>query len=268
MTQLAATPAPALSTLPPLVVRRIGDGSVPILALHGLSASSAFWLPLAEELRHDCTLTIPDLLGFGRSSKPKIDYTVDAHRDALAPIVDEMPATFVIAGHSMGAALAVALAARWPERVERVVLLNGPLNKEYTRKDERFGEISWWSKLFGAIFYGLAPVWARVGYRLRREIPREVVRDYFRHTTASYTTSLRNVVFRRDVLAEVAELRQPVLAIQGGADGVVGDSSALAWPANVEVHIIPSATHTWPLTNPVEAAALIRPFVAQPANRR
>lgn len=241
-----------------LFVRQAGEGRAPVLALHGLSASSAFWLPLVEELKQDFSFVLPDLLGFGSSPKPKLEYTVHVHLEALRPVVESIDGPFDVWGHSMGTSLAIQAAARWPDRIRRVVLFNAPINSTRLKRDERYGEMSWRSRLFGAFFYGLAPLITRIGYRLRPHIPREVVRDYFRHNGYSYTTSLRHLVFERRLLEDMAELRQPVLAIQGGNDGVVGDSSGLAWPPNVTLQIVLDGDHIWPLLRPVEAAGLVR----------
>jgi pimeloyl-ACP methyl ester carboxylesterase len=59
------------------------------------------------------SVVVPDLLGFGRSPKPDTSaYDIDAH---LAAIREYVPSGSTVVGHSVGAVLAAALAAREPE---------------------------------------------------------------------------------------------------------------------------------------------------------
>lgn len=109
-------------TAPVLSVRRWGAGN-PVLLLHGLGASGRYWDRLAEEATRFAGVA-PDLLGFGRSLKPAgSSYSVEEHLDALAPLLEDGS---VVVGHSTGAILAAALAARERERVAALLLVGLP----------------------------------------------------------------------------------------------------------------------------------------------
>jgi lipase len=95
-----------------------------IVCLHGVSSYGGRFDGLAEPLAHRYHVIGLDLLGHGRSPwEPPWD--VDAHLDAIVASVPEEPATWI--GHSFGGRLAAELAAREPDRVERVVLLDPAL---------------------------------------------------------------------------------------------------------------------------------------------
>jgi pimeloyl-ACP methyl ester carboxylesterase len=95
--------------------------------LHGFTGSKENWYPLAERLRGKYRLLIPDLPGWGESErKPGADYgfvaqaaRVDAFIRALSP---RRPV--VLLGHSMGGGIAALVAARYPQQVARVGLLD------------------------------------------------------------------------------------------------------------------------------------------------
>src|SRR5207247_705169 len=108
-----------------------------VLLLHGLFASGAFWLPFARQLGDGFEIVIPDLMGFGRSAKPEADYTAAFHLDALAPLVDSQR-DWMVLGHSLGSALAVQAARRWPDRIRAVVLFNAPVYASADRRAEIF----------------------------------------------------------------------------------------------------------------------------------
>lgn len=71
------------------------------------------------------TVIAPDLIGHGASAKPKGDYSLGAHastvRDLLVALGHES-ATFV--GHSLGGGIAMQLSYQFPERCQRLVLVD------------------------------------------------------------------------------------------------------------------------------------------------
>lgn len=100
-----------------------------IVFIHGLGGSLTTWslnLPAFAERYHICAL---DLVGAGDSDKPEREYSVNALADFLAHALDSFgsdwqhtPLTLV--GHSLGGAIALAFAERYPERTERLVLVD------------------------------------------------------------------------------------------------------------------------------------------------
>jgi lipase len=102
-----------------------GDpGNPTVVCLHGVSSYGGRFDGLAEPLADRYHVISLDLLGHGHSPwEPPWD--VDAHLDAIAASVPAGPAIWI--GHSFGGRLAAELAARDPERVERIVLLDPAL---------------------------------------------------------------------------------------------------------------------------------------------
>ncbi len=96
-----------------------------VLLIHGIGDSSDTWQPLVDELARDYTVIAPDLLGHGRSAKPRADYSVAAYANAmrdLLVVLDIDRATVV--GHSLGGGVAMQFAYQYPERCERLVLVS------------------------------------------------------------------------------------------------------------------------------------------------
>jgi len=106
---------------------RWGDAGPTVLALHGITATHVGWSEVARRLP-DVTLLAPDLRGRGRSRHLPGPYGFAAHVADLVALLDaEGCDRVVVAGHSMGGFVAVALAARHPDRVSRLVLADGGL---------------------------------------------------------------------------------------------------------------------------------------------
>jgi pimeloyl-ACP methyl ester carboxylesterase len=67
-----------------------------------------------------------DLRGRGRSDKPATGYSIEQHGLDILSLLDNLEVNRpVILGHSLGAFISLAFAARYPDRVERIVLVDG-----------------------------------------------------------------------------------------------------------------------------------------------
>lgn len=109
-----------------------GDGPAVVL-LHGLASDSETWDraigPLAERGMHVFAV---DLIGHGRSDKPQRSYLLDDFSDSLRDFFDVVGIeSATLCGHSLGGAVSVFFGDRYPERVERLVLVSaGGLGRE------------------------------------------------------------------------------------------------------------------------------------------
>jgi pimeloyl-ACP methyl ester carboxylesterase len=109
------------------VYERFGGERGPVVAcVHGIGVSGRYLLPTAARLASDCRVYVPDLPGFGRSARLGRRPTVAALTDALAAWLEAATARAdAVVANSFGCQLALALAARRPELVARLVLV-GP----------------------------------------------------------------------------------------------------------------------------------------------
>ncbi|WP_106186161.1 alpha/beta fold hydrolase [Umezawaea tangerina] len=104
-----------------------GDGP-PVLLVHGSGPGVSAWANwrtvLPELSRHHRALA-PDVLGFGYTQRPRdVAYGPDVWLDHLLGFLDALGLARVsVVGNSFGGALALRLAAKAPERVDRLVLM-------------------------------------------------------------------------------------------------------------------------------------------------
>jgi pimeloyl-ACP methyl ester carboxylesterase len=118
-----------------LHVARWGEGGQVVLGIHGVTASSMSLLPIARRLGPALMLVAPDLRGRGGSASLPGPYGLQAHAQDCAAVIETVaPGAVVVLGESMGAYVAVVLAAARPDLVQRLVLVDGglplPLPKE------------------------------------------------------------------------------------------------------------------------------------------
>jgi pimeloyl-ACP methyl ester carboxylesterase len=103
--------------------RMAGDGP-PLLLIHGIGDSSDTWLDTIPRLARRYTVIAPDLLGHGRSARPRADYAVAAYacgmRDLLGVLNIDRAS---VIGHSLGGGIAMQFAYQFPERCERLILV-------------------------------------------------------------------------------------------------------------------------------------------------
>lgn len=101
------------------------EGAPPVLLLHGGGVAGWMWEPLARELGEDWRLLIPDLPGHGRSAGQPYEShaaTLAALRGLLAGTTGGTKVTVI--GFSLGAQLAILLAATQPARVSGAVIVS------------------------------------------------------------------------------------------------------------------------------------------------
>jgi pimeloyl-ACP methyl ester carboxylesterase len=103
---------------------RTGTGP-PIVFLHTLRTQLDYFLPLVRALGQGVDMVIPDLPGHGHSSAPAVEYTASYFTNAIEQFLDSCDLKdTVLVGESIGASIALGLAARQNPRITRVVALN------------------------------------------------------------------------------------------------------------------------------------------------
>jgi pimeloyl-ACP methyl ester carboxylesterase len=97
----------------------------PLLLVHGFGASTDHWRKNISGLCEDFEVYAIDLLGYGRSAKPKLPYCADVWRDQLHDFITEVIGEkAVIAGNSLGGYASLCVAAQCPDAAAGLVLLN------------------------------------------------------------------------------------------------------------------------------------------------
>src|SRR5256714_1401873 len=110
-----------------IYVRWGGTGAVVVL-IHGYAENSDSWAPLAADLMKDHTVVVPDLRGIGRSSKPTGGYDKKTEAKDIRAVVTALgfDKTSVVA-HDIGNMVAYAYAALYPDKVDRLVVMDAPI---------------------------------------------------------------------------------------------------------------------------------------------
>src|SRR5207245_5506485 len=119
----------------------MGSGPVVVL-LHGLGSRKEDWMPVLEPMAQKYRLLVPDQIGFGKSDKPLLDYSVQTYVDFLNEFLRQLKVEKAsLVGESLGgwiAALYVAEVGGGAHMVavERRVVGDGAGRKQGTALSE------------------------------------------------------------------------------------------------------------------------------------
>lgn len=187
-------------------VQEVGAGP-PVVMLHGLLLGSiaTWYFTAAPALAQFRRVLMFDLRGHGLSERPASGYgTAEMVADLHALTADE-PTPFALVGHSYGAVVALRFALAYPERVERLALVEGPLPPSELMPIVRLSP----NELFEALPQGVRDAVVRGGRQAKRLV--ESVGALLRDTTLP-----RDVAAEEDVSeTDLAQLTCPVLCVYG-----------------------------------------------------
>ena len=265
----------------------------PIIFVHGLAASSAFWFRATEFLGDLAPMLTYDLRGHGRSSIPPSGYAVADHARDLIELMDFLhieKATLI--AHSFGGCVATRAVLDQPDRFRHLVLADTrlkefqpvldaefwPMREEQRATLEQLGfELEDTDDEAGV---SLLTALARVTLHAKKAAPDDDatlprwVRAYFgrgvsRHSAMRWiklveVTSLLDDIKRHDRLdlESLKSLRLPLLALYGEISPLLPSGKQLkATRSEVELRIIHEAGHFFPAMRPKEFATFVSQFL-------
>jgi pimeloyl-ACP methyl ester carboxylesterase len=267
--------------------------ALPLLLLHGLASAAAIWELVAPALAAERRVVALDQRGHGLSDKPDTGY------DFATIVTDDIAAAdalglgprFAVAGHSWGANVALELAARHPDRVAALLLVDGGFGMLRERPGATWEQVS--RDLAPPRFAGTPRdvflVWVRdgipnagpeveeielrivdlrpddtVGPRLAFENHMKILRAMWDQDAAALFPAVQAPA--RYILAEGAGVGGATPSAEDGflaakRRGAAQARERMANAPAVEVVWLPDTVHDIPLQRPAELAARMREFL-------
>jgi len=227
-------------------VQLTGEGP-PLLLLHGLGGSGRYWVGLAPSLASTRTLIAPDLAGFGRSDKPRVDYTRELHLDTLDSLLSALhvEGSMDVAGHSMGGILSALWARRRPAMVRSLAVIASPFPREHLRPAGLR-----MTRSRGTVYRALQQLLPILSPLVRSATyPREVIADYLRHTQESYRQTSNALIWDPAAAVALAGLDvalsgRPQLLLYSDEDTTIAAESRERWRTllpDADMVVIPGA---------------------------
>jgi pimeloyl-ACP methyl ester carboxylesterase len=201
-----------------------------VLCLHSVFVDARAFAPLAELLSDEFRVICPDLPGYGDSEKPPLNrfsYGVDAFTEALVDLYGGLGLTrSIVVGHGLGGSIAMTLAARHPELVSRLVLID-PICRQIPLF---LGHQALLVPFVGGFFYKqlIGRTVFRTIFRDRlygehTKVKSQTIDAYFESFNSpagrgSLLATLRATSDTRPILAQTVRLNVPTLIIWGRHD--------------------------------------------------
>jgi 3-oxoadipate enol-lactonase len=241
-----------------------GQG-IAIVFIHGLGGACSIWHSQAESLSGHYRTIIYDWLGSGNSAKPRREHSVESWADEARGLCDALEisaAAFV--GHSLGAAVAVTVAARYPQLARAIALL-GPVTKlpggAVNAIRERAAKVR---------AEGMAPMADALPMTALAASTREsnpAVHALFRalilsNDGESYALHCE-ALLRADANQSLAQVGCPALLIAGEADPTAPPAAVQNLAAglrNASTLVIPRAAHAMQLDQPAQVTRALEEF--------
>ena len=236
----------------------------PLVLLHAFPFDGRMWKATAEALADRCRTIVPDLRGFGGSDLGGGEVSIAGMADDVAGLLDHLGvARATVGGLSMGGYVTLAFAARYPGRLDGLILA-----------DTRAAADSEKARAGRAATLALVEAQGVAAYLERQlaallspsasETVRAQVRDLGQQSAAGVCAGIRALRDRPDRQAELAAIACPTLVIAGTADSLstLEEMTAMAGQIrSARLVPIPGAGHLSNLERPAEFAAAIRDFL-------
>jgi len=263
-----------------IFVRWGGKGSV-VLLIHGYAENSDSWAPLAGDLMKDHTVVVPDLRGIGKSSKPEGGYDKKTQAKDMRAVVTGLgyDKTFVVT-HDIGNMVAYAYAATYPDKVERLVVMDAPIPGVEPWKEILQNPGVWHFNFHGPDAERLVAGRERIYFdRIWNDFtgdlskPDEATRNFFAATYAQpggmRAGFAQFAAFSQDAkdneVFERVKLTMPVLAV--GGEKSFGPLQAVIMrhvATNVQEAVVTGSGHWLMEERPAYTVTLIRNFLDSP----
>ena len=232
---------------------RTSEGTTPpnapaIVMLHGLATSNIYMLPTARLLAPHYRVYIPDMPGFGKSTKPKHVFTLIELADMLVEWMQEVgieQATWL--SNSLGCQIIAHLAMRHPDCVERMVLVGPAMDPQALTAHQEIG------RWLHNIIYEPKHLYPIVFY------------DYARSGLRRIVTTLRYGLQDR-IDEHLPLIKVPTLVVRGSCDTIVPQrwaEEATHLLPDGQLVVIEGAAHDVNYNSPKQLAQCVRDFVGE-----
>jgi pimeloyl-ACP methyl ester carboxylesterase len=262
---------------------RVGGAGPAVVLLHGFGDTGDMWAPVAKVLVAKHTVVVPDLQGMGSSAHPDTGYTKKNEAVDIAGVMDALHIQKAdLVTHDIGNMVGYALAAQYPARITKWVVIDAPLpGIGQIWQDQLVNPKTWHFNFYGPDeerlvagrerifldrFYNeLSAHPARIDEATRAHYAAIYGKPHAMHDAfEQFKAFPQDGVDNREMLAKGGKLTMPVYAL--GAEKSYGltmkkDLDQVAM--NVRGGVVPDSGHWVMEENPVATTRLIVDFLSE-----
>lgn len=244
-----------------------GDALENLVLVHGLGASAERWEFVAPIFEKHFRLVIPDLIGFGLSDKPLVDYTPEFFAEFFEKFLAEsgIKKTHIIAS-SLGGQIVVNFAAKNPEIIDKLVLVSpSGAMKHSTPALDAYVMAALYPNEEGAKNAFLMMSGGS------EQIPQKIIKGFIErmqlpNAKMAFMSTLLGLKNSEVISEKLPLISNPTMLIWGGQDPVIPikySEDFLSSLKNCKFHKMESSGHTPYVDNPNEFARLVLEFLGK-----
>jgi len=261
---------------------RVGGQGPAVVLVHGFGDTGDMWAPLAAALVKDHTVIVPDLRGMGLSAHPDTGYTKKNQALDIAGVMDALKIErAALVTHDIGNMVGYALAAQYPARITRWVVIDAPLPGIGDWDNIIRNPVLWHFNFRGPDVERLVQGRERIYLdRFWNELsanPKSIDEQTREHYAALYARPramhdafeqfaafTQDAIDNKALLAQGGKLKMPVLALGAGNSFGMGMADDLRFVAvDVKGGIVPNSGHWIMEENPQGTIALVTQFLRE-----
>ncbi len=260
---------------------RIGGQGAAVVMLHGFGDTGDMWAPAAAALVKNHTVVVPDLRGMGLSTHPEQGYTKKNQAVDIAGVMDALKISSAdLVTHDIGNMVGYALAAQYPTRITKWVVIDAPLPGIGNWEEIKQSPLLWHFNFRGPdeerLVAGRERIYLDRFYNELSADPKKIDEATRQHYAALYARPHamhdafeqfgafnQDAIDNKALLAKGGKLTMPVLALGGEKSFGNAQADTLRFVAtNVTMGIVPGSGHWIMDENPKATTALIVDFLS------
>jgi pimeloyl-ACP methyl ester carboxylesterase len=259
---------------------RVGGAGPAVVFLHGFADTGDMWAAAAAELVKNRTVVVPDLRGMGLSAHPDTGYSKKNQAVDIVGVLDHLNIqTADLVTHDIGNMVGYALAAQYPARITKWVVIDAPLPGIGDWDKIKQSPLLWHFNFRGPdmerLVAGRERIYLDRFYNELSADPKKIdeatrvhyaklyARPHAMHDAFEQFAAFdQDAIDNRALLAEGGKLNMPVLAVGGEKSAGTGEADILRFVAtNVAVGLVPNSGHWIMEENPTATTKLITDFL-------
>ena len=214
-----------------LYAELLGDDGPAFVFIAGLQGSTRYWNRRFDSLAARGRVVYLDALGFGQSPWPETAPSLDEHLAAIERTLTahDVRSGITIIAHSFGTLLAACFAARFPERVARLILLGTPIYRDEADARQRIWRMSPIAALFSLqpvlarescmLMCSLRPILKPLMPRLMPRLRPAVAEDSVLHSWEGFEGAL-NALLTQPIERALESVGRKTILVHGTRDGI------------------------------------------------
>ena len=198
-----------------------GNSNETLVFIHGLGASAERWLGVIPYLSSKYRLIIPDLLGFGHSDKPSVDYTIEFLSNFVFKFFEALGIQKAsLIGASLGGQVAAVCASTQPDIVDKIVLVSpsGMMKRTTPALD---------AYMLAALYPTLDNAYSAFSMMVEKgEVQEKLVNDFVTRMTLpnaklAFLSTVLGIRNSNDFEDKIRKIKSPTLIVWGKQDKMI-----------------------------------------------